>query len=57
MKRKLKQVTENGKLIWRITNEESDKVVCLPCEKMRNARRTAEKITAEIEAEKSRSDS
>jgi len=52
MKRRLKQITENGKTKWRITNKESNKVICLPCEKMRNARKKAEKITAEIEAEK-----
>jgi len=52
MKRKLQQVEESGKKVWRITNGEAAKVICKPCAKMQRARKIAEQVTAEIEAEK-----
>jgi len=52
MKRKLQQVEENGKKVWRLTDGEAAKVICHPCAKMQKAQRIAERVTAEIEAEK-----
>ena len=50
MKRKLKQVAENGKLVWRIT-EQGD-AIDAPCERMRRAKQQALRVTAELEAER-----
>jgi len=52
MIRKLQQVEENGKKVWRITDGEAAKVICKPCAKMRRAQKMAEQVTAEIEADK-----
>ena len=45
MKRRLKHTIENGKLVWRITDEEV-KVIsqCVPCEKMKKAREKAQVV-------------
>ena len=50
MKRKLKQVTEGGKIVWRIT--EHGERVDAPCEKVRRAKEKALRVTAELEAER-----
>ena len=50
MQRKLKQVAENGKLVWRIT-EQGD-AIDAPCEKMRRAKQQALRVAAELEAER-----
>jgi len=52
MERKLKQVTENGMLVWRIT-ERGDRAGA-PCEKLRRAREKALRVTAELEAERAK---
>ena len=50
MQSKLKQAAENGKLVWRIT-EQGD-VLDAPCEKMRRAKQQALRVAAELEAER-----
>jgi len=53
MVRKLKRVIDNGKALWKITDgPETVKVNCLPCKKMQQAQKIAEKVTADIEAYK-----
>ena len=58
MKRRLQQVTENGQKVWRITGAgiAALQSVDFPCEKMRKAKEKALKVTAEIEAEKNKTD-
>ena len=50
MERRLKQVTENGKPVWRIT--EHGARIDAPCEKLRRAKEKAMRVTAELEAER-----
>lgn len=50
MIRKLKQVRENGQLVWRITDEEQK--IEAPCDAMKRAKEKAIKVHAELEAER-----
>jgi len=55
MKRALKRIVENGKPVWSVSGDGGAvKNPCAPCNAMRKAKEKAERVTAEIRAEKNK---